>query len=312
MRLGVLDIGSNTIHLLIADIRAGGRPIAATSERAVVRLMRYLDADGAISDEGVSAIVNAVKDARRILDAEAPDDFLATATSAIREAPNGPTVIALVEEALGRPLQVLEGTAEAELTFLAARRWFGWSAGQLLMLDIGGGSLEIAAGSEELPDVAHSLPVGAGRMTVAFLPTDPPAPEAIENLRHHVRSQLSTVTADFAGQPAPHHVVGSSKTIRSLARLGGNVRSGWAGSDRVTLRRDELGSWIPRLASLPADFRQILPGITADRTAQIVAGAVVLHEAMGALGVDKLEASPWALREGLLLRYIETRTTPAP
>lgn len=308
MRLGVLDIGSNTIHLLIADIHAGGRPIASTSERAVVRLMRYLGPDGSISPAGVTAIVEAVREARRVLDAESPDDFIATATSAIREAPNGPDVIALVEQALGRPLQVLDGTAEAELTFLAARRWFGWSAGQLLMLDIGGGSLEIAAGSEELPDVAHSLPVGAGRMTVAFLPTDPPTDDAIENLRHHVRGTLAAVTADFRAQPSPDHVVGSSKTIRSLARLAGNVRSGWAGSDRVTLRRDELGSWIPRLAKLPADFRQILPGITADRTMQIVAGAVVLHEAMLALDVDKLEATPWALREGLLLRYIEART----
>lgn len=308
MRLGVLDIGSNTIHLLIADIRAGGRPIASTSERSVVRLMRYLGPDGAISDEGITAIVSAVRDARRVLDAEAPDDFIATATSAIREAPNGPAVIALVEQALGRELQVLDGSAEAELTFLAARRWFGWSAGQLLMLDIGGGSLEIAAGSEELPDVAHSLPVGAGRMTVAFLPTDPPGDPSVEALRVHVRAQIATVSPDFAAQPRPDHVVGSSKTIRSLARLAGSVRSGWAGSDRVTLRRDDLGSWIPRLARLPAEYRQILPGITADRTMQIVAGAVVLHETMSVLGVEKLEASPWALREGLLLRYIETRS----
>lgn len=307
MRLGVLDIGSNTIHLLIADIRSGGRPIAATSERAVVRLMRYLGPDGSISAEGVDAIVTAVREARRVLDAEAPDDFIATATSAIREAPNGPAVIALVEEALGRSLQVLDGSAEAELTFLAARRWFGWSAGQLLMLDIGGGSLEIAAGSEELPDVAHSLPVGAGRMTVSFLPTDPPGEDALDALCAHVRAQLATVTADFAAQPRPDHIVGSSKTIRSLARLAGDVRTGWAGSDRVTLPRTALGAWIPRLARLPAASRQILPGITADRTMQIVAGAVVLHEAMGALGVDELEASPWALREGLLLRYIEAR-----
>ncbi|WP_040163053.1 Ppx/GppA phosphatase family protein [Microbacterium gorillae] len=306
MRLGVLDIGSNTIHLLIADIHAGGRPIAATSERAVVRLMRYLGTDGAIASEGVTAILDAVREARRVLDAEAPDDFIATATSAIREAPNGPAVIAMVEEALGRPLRVLSGTQEADLTFLAARRWFGWSAGQLLMLDIGGGSLELAAGSEELPDISRSLPLGAGRMTVEFLPQDPPGEEAVGALRAHVRTALAPVVSEFATQLSPDHVVGSSKTIRSLARLAGDQHPGWAGSDRVTLSRSALGSWIPRLARLPADSRQILPGITADRTMQIVAGAVVLHETMDALGVTELEASPWALREGLLLRYIET------
>ncbi len=309
MRLGVLDIGSNTVHLLIAEIHAGGRPIAATSERSVVRLMRYLDPDGSIRDEGVTAILDAVRGARRILHAEAPDDVLATATSAVRDATNGAEVIARIETELGRELQVLDGTSEAELTFLAARRWFGWSAGQLLMLDIGGGSLEIAAGSEERADVARSLPLGAGRMTITRLPEDPPGDEAIAALRAHVRTELAPVVPDFAALTSPDHVVGSSKTIRSLARLAGDVRTGWAGSDRVTMTRSALGSWIPRLAKLPADSRQVLPGITADRTLQIVAGAVVLHEAMGALGVDELEASPWALREGLLLRYIETRAS---
>lgn len=307
VRLAVLDIGSNTIHLLVADIRPGGRPIAATSERAVVRLMRYLQPDGSISGEGVDLIVEAVRAARAIIDAEAPDDVLATATSAVREATNGPDVIARIEAELGVPLQVLDGTAEAELTFLAARRWFGWSAGQLLMLDIGGGSLELAAGSEEQPDLALSLPLGAGRMTIERLPHDPPGDIAVTHLRTHVREVLAPAAAAFAAQPEPDHIVGSSKTIRSLARLAGEARPGWAGSDRVILTRASLGSWIPRLAKLPAEARHVLPGITPDRTFQIVAGAVVLHEAMGALGVKELEASPWALREGILLRYIESR-----
>lgn len=307
MRLGVLDIGSNTIHLLIAEIRPGGRPIARTGERSVVRLMRYLEPDGTINAEGVTAILDAVRAARVILDEESPDDFLATATSAVREATNGPEVIGLIEEALGRPLQVLDGNAEAELTFLAARRWLGWSAGQLLMLDIGGGSLELACGSEELPDVALSLPLGAGRMTIEHLPVDPPGEAAVQALREHVRTVLAPAAEVFDAQPNADHIVGSSKTIRSLARLAGDVHSGWAGSDRVTLSRTSLGSWIPRLAKLPPSSRVVLPGITADRTMQIVAGAVVLHEAMGALGVDELEASPWALREGVLLRYIETQ-----
>ena len=306
MRLGVLDIGSNTVHLLIAEIHAGGRPIASVSEKAVLRLMRFLEPDGSISPTGVDAILTAVARAREILDDERPDDLLATATSAVRDATNGAAVIAEIENRLGHPLQVLSGSAEAELTFLAARRWFGWSAGQLLMFDIGGGSLELACGSEEAPDVALSLPLGAGRMTIEHLPQDPPGEEAVARLREHARRLLVPAAAAFADEPAPDHVVGSSKTIRSLARLAGNVLTGWAGSDRVTLSRDQLGDWVPRLAKLPAESRHILPGITPDRTFQIVAGAVVLHEAMTALGVAELEASPWALREGVLLRYIES------
>ena len=311
MRLGVLDIGSNTVHLLAADVRPGGRPLASTSDRTVVRLMRFLDADGAISEEGVRALVDAVTRAREIAAAEKVDALLATATSAVREAANGPEVIARIEAALGQELRVLDGDIEARLTFLAVRRWFGWSAGRLLLLDIGGGSFEFAAGADELPEVAASVPLGAGRMTVQFLPADPPGEDAVERLRVHATEAIAPVAAQLRALPRPDHVVGSSKAIRSLARLVGYPVPGWSGIDRMLLPRDALGSWIPRLARIPASARQELPGITADRTFQIVAAAVSLHTAMTVLDLPELEVSPWALREGVLLRYIETLGEPA-
>ena len=305
MRLGVLDIGSNTVHLLVADARPGGRPLAATSRRTVLRLMRYVAPDGSITEEGVAALVAAVSEAREVAASENVDELLATATSAVREARNGADVIARIEAALGQPLQVLGGETEARYTFLAVRRWFGWSAGQILLFDIGGGSLEIAAGADELPEVAASVPLGAGRMTIRFLPDDPPGDEAVEALRAHARATLAPVSEAFSGLARADHVVGSSKAIRSLAKLVGYPVPGWTGSERMLLPRAALASWIPRLARIPASARQELPGITADRTFQIVAGAVVLHEAMKAMAVDELEVSPWALREGVLLRYIE-------
>lgn len=312
VRLGVLDIGSNTVHLLVADVRPGGRPLATTSQRTVLRLMRYLGADGSISEEGVRALEDAVRDARRTADGENVDELLATATSAVREAANGPEVIARIEEALGQPLQVLGGETEARYTFLAVRRWFGWAAGQVLLFDIGGGSLEIAAGADELPDAAASVPLGAGRMTIAYLPDDPPGEEAVERLRDHAKQTLAPAARQFRKLDRPDHVVGSSKAIRSLAKLVGYPVPGWSGIERMLLPRASLGSWIPRLARIPASARQELPGITADRTFQIVAAAVVLHEAMTAMGVDELEVSPWALREGVLLRYIESLSWSAP
>ncbi|MBO9626050.1 MAG: Ppx/GppA family phosphatase [Microbacterium sp.] len=304
MRLGILDIGSNTVHLLAADARPGGRPLATTSDRTVVRLMRFLTADGAISEEGVEALETAVLRARRIADDERVDTLLATATSAVREAANGDAVIARIEAALGQPLQVLTGVQEAELTFLAVRRWFGWDAGRILLLDIGGGSFEFAAGAEELPEVAASVPLGAGRTTVQFLPADPPGEDAVARLRAHAESVLEPVAAQIGALPRPDHVIGSSKAIRSLANLAGRQVTG-LGFDRTVLSRSALGSWIPRLARIPASARQELPGITPDRTFQIVAAAVALHTAMTVLDVDELEVSPWALREGVLLRYIE-------
>lgn len=312
MRLGVLDIGSNTVHLLVADVRPGGRPLATSSTRTVLRLMRYLTPDGSISEEGIVALEEAVRAARAVAQAENVRELLATATSAVREATNGAAVIARVERALGQELQVLGGESEARFTFLAVRRWFGWAAGQILLFDIGGGSLELATGSDELPEVAASVPLGAGRMTVEFMPEDPPGEDAVEALRAHARATLEPVAAVMGEQASPDHVVGSSKAIRSLAKLAGYPAPGWSGTERMLLPRAALGSWIPRLARLPASARQELPGITADRTFQIVAGAVVLHTAMTVLDVDELEVSPWALREGVLLRYIESLSWTEP
>src|SRR4051794_3811802 len=155
--------------------------------------MRYLAPDGSITEEGVTALVEAVTEAKKVALDEKVDELLATATSAVREATNGPEVIALIEEALGQELQVLGGESEARFTFLAVRRWFGWAAGQILLFDIGGGSLELASGADELPDAAASVPLGAGRMTVQFFPDDPPGEDAVEELRHHARKILAPV-----------------------------------------------------------------------------------------------------------------------
>lgn len=304
MRLGILDIGSNTVHLLAADARPGGRPLAKTSDRTVVRLMRFLTPEGAITEEGVQALVAAVTRARAIAETERVDTLLATATSAVREALNGDDVIARIEAALGQPLQVLSGEQEAELTFLAVRRWFGWDAGRILLMDIGGGSFEFAAGADEMPEVAASVPLGAGRMTVQFMPNDPPGEDAVAELRAHAEAVLAPVAERIMALPRPDHVIGSSKAIRSLANLAGRAVTGH-GFDSTVLSRSSLGAWIPRLARIPASARQELPGITADRALQIVAAAVSLHVAMTMLKIDELEVSPWALREGVLLRYTE-------
>jgi exopolyphosphatase/guanosine-5'-triphosphate,3'-diphosphate pyrophosphatase len=123
---------------------------------------------------------------------------------------------------------------------------------------------------------------------------------------------LAPVAERFSSQPRPDHVVGSSKAIRSLAKLAGYPVPGWSSIERMVLPRRELKAWIPRLARIPAETRQELPGITADRTFQIVAAAVVLHQAMKIMDADELEVSPWALREGVLLRYIESLSWNAP
>jgi exopolyphosphatase/guanosine-5'-triphosphate,3'-diphosphate pyrophosphatase len=303
MRLGVLDVGSNTVHLLIVDAHPGASPVPYHSERTVLRLMRFVEADGSISEAGIDALQAAIRSAVETMRQIGVDDILPTATSAIREATNGIDVLARIEHNTGVTLRVLSGEDEARITMLAVRRWFGWSAGEILLFDIGGGSFEIAQGADEYPEVSVSLPLGAGRMTREFLPDDPPLREDISRLRAHARAEFTQVRQQFKGRPKPQRVVGTSKTIRSLARLVGGVPDNIESPPPMTYAN--LRDWEPRLRDIPASARQLLPGITPERAIQIVAGAVVVRTAMKVFGVESLDISPWALREGIVLRYID-------
>ncbi|MBF4633931.1 Ppx/GppA family phosphatase [Agreia pratensis] len=305
MRLGVIDVGSNTVHLLVVDAHPGASPVPYRSQRSTLRLMRYLDADGAIIDEGVQRIVAAVKESAETARDIGVDDLISTATSAIREASNGEEVLARIARETGVELHVLSGEDEARITMLAVRRWLGWSAGEILLFDIGGGSFEIAQGADEYPDVQASLPLGAGRTTVGFLAEDPPLPADISRLRAHARAELTHLRKErFADRPRPKRVVGTSKTIRSLARLVGGPPDPITG-DLAQLHYAGLREWEPSLRAMTGAAREHLPGITPERGYQILAGAVVLRTAMKVFDVHTMTISPWALREGIVLRYID-------
>lgn len=305
MRLGVIDVGSNTVHLLVVDAHPGASPVPYHSQRSILRLMRYLDADGSITAEGQQLIIEAVKEAVAMVAEIGVDDLIATATSAIREAPNGEEVLALASQAAGVELQVLSGEDEARITMLAVRRWLGWSAGEILLFDIGGGSFEVAQGSDEYPDVSLSLPLGAGRSTINFLREDPPPAEAVSLLRAHARAVFTEARDSmFVDRPRPTRVVGTSKTIRSLGRLIGGPPDPLTG-ELAPLHYTGLREWEPTLRDMPGSVREYLPGITPERGYQILAGAIVLRTAMKVFDVSTLTVSPWALREGIVLRYID-------
>ncbi|MFC7308276.1 Ppx/GppA family phosphatase [Streptomyces monticola] len=305
MRLGVLDVGSNTVHLLVVDAHPGARPLPAHSHKAELRLAQLLDAGGAIGPEGVDRLVTTVRDALEAAEDKGCEDVVSFATSAVREAGNADEVLRKVREATGVDLQVLTGEEEARLTFLAARRWFGWSAGKLLVLDIGGGSLEIAYGIDEDPDAAVSLPLGAGRLTAAWLPGDPADPSDVKALRRHVRAQIARTVGEFSRFGAPDHVVATSKTFKQLARLAGAARSAEGLYVQRELKRKSLEDWVPQLAAMTEAERAELPGVSEGRAGQLLAGALVAEGAMDLFGVETLEICPWALREGVILKRLD-------
>ena len=305
MRLGVIDIGSNTVHLLVVDAHRGAQPLPATSHKIELRLSEHVTDDGDIARSGESALTRFILECLAVAEDQGVEEVMAFATSAIREAPNGEDVLDRVRAATGVGLQVLSGEDEARLTFLAVRRWFGWSSGTLLVVDIGGGSLELAAGMDEDPDAAVSLPLGAGRLTRDLLPGDPPTAEVIREARRTIRLRLAAALRPLAKAGTADRAVGTSKTMRSLARVTGAAPSSDGPYAARRLERTALASLVTDLGAMTAQQRERLSGVSASRSRQLLAGALVAEAAMDLLDVPRLEICPWALREGVILSRLD-------
>jgi exopolyphosphatase / guanosine-5'-triphosphate,3'-diphosphate pyrophosphatase len=305
MRLGVLDVGSNTVHLLVVDAHRGGHPNAMRSEKTELRLAEHVER-GYLTSGGATALVRAVAQAHAAAAAAGCEELLAFATSALRDADNSAAVLGRVHAETGVRLQVLSGEDEARYTFLAVRRWYGWSAGQLLVLDIGGGSLELAAGRDEDPEVALSLPLGAGRLTRERLSGDPPARAQIDSLAEELDAVIALAARQVRKLGQFDLVVGTSKTFRSLARLAGAAPSSAGLGARRTLTDVELRQVFGFISRIPSADLAELEGVGAGRAHQLVAGASVAAAAMRTLRITELHICPWALREGVILRRLDT------
>ncbi len=305
VRLGVLDVGSNTVHLVAVDAVSGGHPTPMSDWKQSLRLVELLDKKGAIEDKGVKKLTETVQDAADLAKNLKCEEFLAFATSAVRSATNADDVLKHIEKETGVKLDVLSGKDEARLTFLAVRRWYGWSAGRITNLDIGGGSLELSTGSDEEPDIAVSLDLGAGRLTHEWFDSDPPSKKTVNTLRDYIDAELGTVSDQFLAQGEAGLAVGTSKTFRTLARLTGAAPSSAGPYVKRTLTAPGLRQLIAFITRMTAADRAELEGVSPDRSHQIVAGALVAEAAMRALKIDKLEICPWALREGVILRQID-------
>ncbi len=306
MRLGVLDVGSNTVHFLVVDAHQGGRPLPVFSHKAELHLGEHLQDGNRLSGSCARQLRGFVGEALEIAEDKGVAETLAFATSAVRDAVNGEEVLGRIRAETGVAIAVLTGPDEARLTFLAARRWFGWSSGRVLMLDIGGGSLEIGVGIDEEPDLAISLPLGAGRLTRDWLREDPPSPEEVRQLRKHVRTEIARRAGEVARAGAPDRAVATSKTFRQLARICGAAPSSEGPYVRRAVSRSDVKELAKRLPTMSVEQRASLPGVSAGRAPQLVAGALVADAAVDLFELAELEICPWALREGVILRRLDT------
>lgn len=302
--MGVLDVGSNTVHLLIVDAHAGAAPIPAMSQKYELRLAEQLKDDGDLKKSSIKTLIEVLNECNKFIVEHDCDELLAFATSALRESKNSEAILEQIRNETGIDLQVLDGEHEAILTFLAVRRWFGWSSGRLLVADIGGGSLEVAIGPDEYPELAMSTPLGAGRLTREFFTSEIPNSSEVRQLRSYVKK---TLEKDFSGllKSEFDHAVGTSKTFRQLARLGGAAPASEGQRVQRELTFDTLTTWVPKIAQMNYAQRAQLPGVSAGRAEQLLAGAIVAQETMDFLKLDTLEICPWALREGIILRRLD-------
>jgi exopolyphosphatase/guanosine-5'-triphosphate,3'-diphosphate pyrophosphatase len=301
MRLGVLDVGSNTVHLQVVDAHPGARPSPATNQKVELRLHEYLNKEGEITAEGVALLEESIADAISHAKEFQTEEILAFATSAIRDAKNGKDILNQINKKFEIDLQVLSGDDEAQMTFLAVRRWLGWSSGRLLVLDIGGGSLEIAVGDDERAEATISLPLGASRLTREYLDSDPHTSKEIKALETFVYDAIKQSLPEDISKHIADHFVATSKTFRTLARLGEH----WFEDNPKYLKINSLTKMIPKLQDMSNKQRAELPGVSPSRARQIVAGAIVARTAMERLQINELEICPWALREGIVLRWLD-------
>jgi exopolyphosphatase/guanosine-5'-triphosphate,3'-diphosphate pyrophosphatase len=305
MRLGVLDIGSNTGHLLVVDAHRGAAPLPAYSHKQPLRLAEHVDAVGDLTQVGVDALTAFTASALEVADDKGCEGIVGFATSAVRDSGNCDAVLDHVAARTGVRIAVLAGEDEARLTFLAVRRWFGWSSGRLAVFDIGGGSLEIAGGSNEEPDVAWSLPLGAARLARAHFGGNGPGEEGLRHLRKEIRAEIARDAGLLLRGGPPDRAAATSKTFRSLARICGAAPSEEGLLVPRSLTRGDLRSWVPKLLSLSETELAALPGVSPQRTHQIVPGALVAEAVMDIFELGVLEICPWALREGVILERID-------
>lgn len=300
MRMGILDVGSQGSHLDVLGLRPG-RPVQVLD---VVKkrnsLAASLGPDGTIAPDGLERLVTSIRGTVKAARRSGLREVLAFGTSSIRDAPNREAVLERIGESCGVRLGFLSGETDARLTYQGALSWAGPPCGDLFVTDIGGGTIELALGDARNARWVASLPLGAGRLTRARLPDDPPAPEHIERLRARLARELAKLREQRPGPiPEGAQALATSKTLAQLAVLtGGRDARGRPAVTRRALRRH-----IPRLARMRWSERAGLDGVSVGRAPQILAGALLADAVMDEFDLRALTVCPWALREGIALTY---------
>lgn len=312
VRVAVLDLGSSSFHLLVADARSDGSIHAVSRERAALALGHHLDGSGTIPSERGSAALDAARHLVDLARRAGADRVEVVATSALRDARNGAALVAAIEAEVDLPVRLLSGAEEAHLAFLGMRGSVVFPEPPAVALDLGGGSLElVVTGDDEVS--ATSTQLGVNRLLAEFVQDDRPVPTASERkaLRARVAEELHA-TRELRSAAIGDRAVAAGGTVRALARLASEHRGSVMSINQLRLDRRDLGALTDEILESTMDTRLGWSGVSTRRAELLPVGAVVLCAVLDEMGVDSITVSEWGLREGAVLEALGLADAPAP
>jgi len=310
--LAAIDVGTNSIHMVVVKIQPSLPTFTIIDrEKETVRLGNFCQKTGGLSDEAMERAIAALKRCYDIAHSLQAEDIVAVTTSAVREAANGAEFLRRVEREVGLAIDLISGTEEARRIYLGVLSGMEFHSQPHTIIDIGGGSTELILGTGEPHRFLSSTKVGAVRLTGQFISTNPISEMEFNYLRAYVRGMLEPPTDDLKRHLTPQEtpkLVGTSGTIECLAALNAHDRLGFIPDplNGYQISYDDLVEWVDRLRHMTFTERLALPDMSARRAEIIVAGAVILQQAMELLGADSITICERALREGLVVDWMLT------
>ena len=305
MRIAAIDVGSNSIHMVVAQVESDGRFQVLDRAKEMVRLGQRTLTSGRLSAEAMSAGVRTLAAFKTLAERQGVERFSAVATSAVREAKNGGDFIQRVREEVGLRVKVIPGREEARLIYLGVRHAIDLRTAPTLIVDIGGGSVEFILTENDKPVALDSLKIGVARLSEGFLGEDPPTKKDLAALEAYLAEQLEPVLTVAADRKV-RHVVGTSGTMLTLVTMAGYLR-GEAPEGHLNnfvVSADEIRGLRRRLAKTDRAERLKLKGLDDKRADLITPGAYLADGVLSRLDAKELVACTWALREGVLLDFI--------
>lgn len=320
MKIAAIDVGSNSIKLVVVDAAASDSFAVLAREKDTVRLGHDTLRNGRLAPEAIERAVESIKRFRSIAEARGAEQVIAVATASVREARNADQLIKEVERKAGVSLEVLSPIEEGRLIGLAAAQGCPGQGNSILNVDIGGGSTEISLMRDASPASLFSVKLGAIGLTEQFIFTDPPKPKELRALKEEINAALERPARELRGQRW-QRATGTSGTILAIGealRLSAlseedlQVEGARPAGDEIDLTK--LARFNSRTAEMTSIQRRGLPGISTQRSEIIITGGQILEGVMRALNISSLRTCGWALREGVLidrLREIEAEEHPS-